>query len=897
MTTTPTIWKSSFSPNSAPAGSQTVPQIISLANGNILVVWEDDTQGPGAFTDIMGQMLTPEGDAIGSSFQVNSAVTASDETGPKLVALPDGGYVVAYGSYLDALGGFIAIERFDANGNELSSRFILDSNSSLTDWDISADSVGNYTVVFERDTGSIDVHAITYDYLTNAAGVEHTNLAQNSSDDDRLGATAEFADGRVVTFYTEPDDWYFSYIPPLQVPGTTFEFTITDGLTGAAVRGATEIADPETRVAGRAQDVAILKDGQIVLLYSLIRQDGELAMKIVADGSSNGSISSEIIVDASFSLDGDGARGFENARVVALQDGGFLVAWIVDVFLYASRYDATGTPIGSRMIADQEVATGQTALFDLSLTTDGRVMIPFIKNTGEIAEVILDPRDNIIHGTEANDALTTQISDTLIYGEGGDDVIYGQGGNDTIYGGAGTDILYGGDGNDIYVLADVHRPDIFSNFSYDAIIESADGGTDTVYVSKSSFLVGGYTLAGNVENAFVEGADNFFLNGNASANALTGNDGQNSLLGYNGSDMLSGQSGDDYLDGGNGRDSLNGGQGTDTLIGGKGNDTYYLYDVHRPDIMSNFSYDAIIENEKGGIDTAYVGRVSNVIGSYALAGNVENAVITGTDNFSVSGNAAANSLTGNAGNNSLIGLAGNDVLFGNDGDDYLDGGSGRDDLWGGQGADTLIGGKGRDTLHYDLAGGGVRINLTVDKAAGDIADGDIISGCENTVGGAFDDNLIGNDFVNTLAAGDGNDNLVGRGASDRLIGGVGKDKLTGGSGKDKLTGGSGNDKFIYMARNEGGDTITDFSSTGVGNNDSFNFKGTAFGGHAKGSLAAAEFQSSNAAVAHTADVRFFYETDTGILRFDDDGNGAHAAIVIATLQPGATLSINDILIT
>ena len=169
-------------------------------------------------------------------------------------------------------------------------------------------------------------------------------------------------------------------------------------------------------------------------------------------------------------------------------------------------------------------------------------------------------------------------------------------------------------------------------------------------------------------------------------------------------------------------------------------------------------------------------------------------------------------------------------------------------------------------------------------------------GNDTLVGSAETDQFYGGAGKDRLNGKLGSDVLLGEAGKDTLIGGAGNDRLTGGGGQDALTGGAGNDRFIYTFKNQGGDIITDFSPTGSGNNDSFNFKGTAFGGHAKGSLATAEFQSSNAAVAHTADVRFFYEADTGILRFDDDGNGAHAAIVIATLQSGATMTINDILI-
>src|SRR5687768_14682385 len=100
MTATPTIWKPSFTTNvGSTAGTQASPQSIGLANGNILVVWEDDTNGPDAGIDVMGRIFDPEGEALGGPFQVNKTIYATDETGPKIVALPDGGFVMAYGSY------------------------------------------------------------------------------------------------------------------------------------------------------------------------------------------------------------------------------------------------------------------------------------------------------------------------------------------------------------------------------------------------------------------------------------------------------------------------------------------------------------------------------------------------------------------------------------------------------------------------------------------------------------------------------------------------------------------------------------------------------------------------------------------------------------------------------
>ncbi|MCK9911195.1 hypothetical protein MXD81_18740, partial [Microbacteriaceae bacterium K1510] len=55
--------------------------------------------------------------------------------------------------------------------------------------------------------------------------------------------------------------------------------------------------------------------------------------------------------------------------------------------------------------------------------------------------------------------------------------------------------------------------------------------------------------------------------------------------------------------------------------------------------------------------------------SFTLGTNVENLVLTGSDNINGTGNTLVNTLTGNAGNNVLSGGSGNDVMIGGAGDD------------------------------------------------------------------------------------------------------------------------------------------------------------------------------------------------------------------------------------
>ncbi|WP_373502984.1 calcium-binding protein [Aestuariivirga sp.] len=172
----------------------------------------------------------------------------------------------------------------------------------------------------------------------------------------------------------------------------------------------------------------------------------------------------------------------------------------------------------------------------------------------------------------------------------------------------------------------------------------------------------------------------------------------------------------------------------------------------------------------------------------------------------------------------------------------------------------------------------------------------ILAGNDTIFGSFFNDVLIGFDGNDTITAGRRSDTLIGGDGNDSLNGEQGTDRLEGGLGVDTLTGGLGSDTFVYNSLGEAGDRFTDFSSFAKNNNDVLLFKGSAFGDLDAGALDASMFQSGTAASAKAAGIRFFFETDTGILRYDADGSGtAYAAIVIGTFTTG-TVTVSDIVI-
>lgn len=399
--------------------------------------------------------------------------------------------------------------------------------------------------------------------------------------------------------------------------------------------------------------------------------------------------------------------------------------------------------------------------------------------------------------------------------------ITGNGENNVIDGGAGADAMTGGDGDDTYTV---------DNAS-DQIFENAGEGTDLVNASAS------HTLGANVDNlTLVAGAGAINGTGNADSNTITGNEFAN---------------------------VLNGMGGADNLIGGDGNDTY----------VTDQPGDIMTENAGEGTDTVVAGY------SFVLQTDFENLSLSGTGDFSATGNDAGNIIIGNSGNNLIDGGLGLDDLRGGAGDDTYNVDTG-DDV-------TELAGEGNDTVNtlnsftlgvnienlVTAAGAAAGITLTgnalsnvIDNTnglGGDVLDGG--AGADTLIGSANDDTFVvdnagdaltsngGNDIVNSSVTYDlgvsaptlntlnltgagningtgtgGNDFLTGNAGINQLFGLGGNDQLDGMGGADLMNGGDGDDTFFVdnagdqVVEGAGGasgeDTVNTSVSFTLGNN-------------------------------------------------------------------------------
>ncbi|MFN3643516.1 MAG: calcium-binding protein [Gemmobacter sp.] len=152
--------------------------------------------------------------------------------------------------------------------------------------------------------------------------------------------------------------------------------------------------------------------------------------------------------------------------------------------------------------------------------------------------------------------------------------------------------------------------------------------------------------------------------------------------------------------------------------------------------------------------------------------------------------------------------------------------------------------------------------------------------------------LAGDD---AMRGGPDNDRLLGHGGNDVIDGGVGndtilgggwRDTLIGGAGDDVLRNGAGRDAFVFRSAQHGADRIKDFDPA---SDRIWLDSGAAdFAGLGSGGLARRAFALGPAAQDRSD--RVIYDPATGILRFDADGIGAEAPVILARMAAGLDLT-------
>ena len=321
----------------------------------------------------------------------------------------------------------------------------------------------------------------------------------------------------------------------------------------------------------------------------------------------------------------------------------------------------------------------------------------------------------------------------------------------------GQDTLFGGGGSDTYIVRNTlqdrvyeYQQDAFGNFvyEYDAsgnIVRNSDGsfkiadagGTDTIELHlEGTPVLNTYRMPDYVEKLTV------------------------ATSGWNAT--LYGNSADNTILGGDGNETIDGGAGADFMDGGTGDDTY---------IVDNAG-DLVRDTSIGSGNDTVRASVSFSIG----LSNVENVILTGSDNINATGDAFSNRLEGNSGDNKLDGGSGADVMFGRGGADsyYVD--SASDQIL--ESYDAAIDTVYTTLTSYSLADSAAQVeNLTFQTAVSNTG--------------------VGNNLNNVIR---------GNASADTLDGGAGDDQLIGGAGDDTYFVDATGDQIVELA-GEGEDSV------------------------------------------------------------------------------------------
>ncbi|GKS69222.1 hypothetical protein W03_12260 [Nitrosomonas sp. PY1] len=562
-------------------------------------------------------------------------------------------------------------------------------------------------------------------------------------------------------------------------------------------------------------------------------------------------------------------------------------------------------------------------------------------------------RDSLMGGDGNDTLLGDDDSDALYGGNGNDTLNGGLGANDLLSGDAGDDtyLFAAGDGNTTINNYDAaaSRSDVLrfgagispanvlatrsgsdlkltlqstgevitvqyyfysggTQYTLNAV-EFADGTSWNVATLTAMVLQGtsgADTLTGFATDDTISGlGGNDMIFGAAGNDTLSGDAGNDNLYGEEGNDILNGGDGQDNVYGGNGNDTLNGGLGANDLLSGDAGDDTYLFAAGDGNTTIN-NYDAAASRSDvlrfgAGISPAnvlatrsgsdlkltlqstgevitvqyyfYSGGTQYTLNAVEFADGTSWNVATLTA-MVLQGTSGADTLTGFATNDIINGLGGNDTLYGGDGDDSLNGGTGTDWLYGELGNDIYIVDNVGDTITESVNAGTDIISSSVTYT--------IPANVENlTLTGTLAINGTGNSLNNTI---------IGNSAVNQLSGGVGDDTLDGKLGNDILSGGAGKDNF-NLTTSGNIDTITDF----VVVDDTIRLENAVFTKlTTTGTLAASRFKIGTQAM--DADDYIIYNSTTGALYYDSNGNGAGATVQIAMIGIGLSMTNADFVV-
>ena len=764
--------------------NQALPRTATLENGNVVVMWNDDSVEGASNLGVYYRVLDPREDLLGApsfatgALRANSTTTGQQIADAKaLASLRDGGFVIAWnGNGTDAVSGTAdsagifyqvfdsAGQKLDANGTPVNQAVATErlANASTLQVQVNPTVVGlkdgGFFIVWSQPGAPGDASLqglVGQRFDASGAKVGGEILINANTTGNQIGPSVTLLDdGTVAVAWTGQG----------VTTGTDEDVFVRLLRFGSA-------GGDDTLLGGTGNDQIYGEDGNDSLY-------GGVNLDFADGGTGNDLLYGGGGVDTLHGGDGnDTLEGEFGADTINGGSGSDFASYALSTMAVTVNLSDGLTESGGHAEGD-------------SLTLIEHVIGSNADDTllGHLAASLLDPaaqgQNNSLVGLDGADSL---------YGLSGQDHLQGGTGNDLLIGGSGADSIIGGDG-----LLDTAS---YAESNQGVTIDLTDGLAESGGTAEGDVLTGIENLVGS------DLADTLTGSPDATVNALFGGSGNDTLDGRQGGDTLVGGSGSDWalyftsgnavrVDLGDGLPEGGGQANGDTLVsienvlGSGGNDT--LRGDDGLNILLGATGDDTLRGSLGA-DTLDGGAGLDTVSYDGFAAAV---------NVDLAANAELNFGQTLLNLEHVTGSSQSDIIAGNALDNTLLGGDGGDTLSGRAGADFLAGGTGLDWADYTGSAVGVTVTLGSTAAQSGAPGGDQVG-----------DLLTQIEAVRGSGLGDTLSSLLGAAILD---GAGGDDLLLGGPGTDSYIGGAGLDTVDYRAENAAGMTVNLPAGTGSG---------------------------------------------------------------------------------
>jgi hypothetical protein len=380
--------------------SQSDGEIVGLNDGGFVIVWNDTSHmfNPGG-TAVVGQKFDSLGNKIGGfqgagEVQISQFIFGDDSLGAgggsAITKLANGNLAIAYRHAIpDAYFTYVRIvEPFFLN--VVRDDLIDGRNQELKNTAITSFADNSYVVSYTLDNGGGNTDVLARIVSPAGSLSAPITVRDNGTADAGLSQLATLSNNNFVVVWQELSTDYDIHFSIFTAAGSPIlsNVPLIGGSSGV------DETDP---------DVAALTGGGFVVAWTDAAGDGSsqgIRATILSNTGGTASGQFDILVNTT-------TTGNQNeASVVALKDGGFVVTW-EDDFAFAvrgQRFDATGHRIGSEfLVKDNPSVPGDPSgdpgdSHDSALLADGRfayALGDFSTGDNDVTTSIWDPRSRV----------------------------------------------------------------------------------------------------------------------------------------------------------------------------------------------------------------------------------------------------------------------------------------------------------------------------------------------------------------------------------------------------------------------------------------------------------------------------------------------------------------------